>query len=420
MREPDMENPVYSGPLGLVEPGLGAGALGAILAQAGVGKTACLTRIALDYLQAKQGVLHVALGQTLEQVRAGYVAQLHRLLAPVRPSQREMKRARLSRDRWIQAYPSNHLTAERLSGLVDMAMNQLELEPGAILIDGFDWEGPLADATVADFRQIARRSGATLWMTMVTRRADVGPQPDALPDNLAGFADQIDAALFLEPRGAQLAVRRLDHPDPTPEQRLLLDCGGHDAGTALVNAGVTLLSGGARGAEAEFGACAEHWGLTEITYSFAGREVVRSRGLVELGEAELNKGDVSPAYLTARMNRTYSDAPEFRRMLQTIWHQVSSAGEVFMVGSIQPDATVRGGTGWAAELARRWSKPLYVFDQDRGGWFAWWDDEWIEESRPRIRAARFTGTGTRGLRGSGRQAIQDLFEDSFGAQATED
>lgn len=415
-----MEPSETRGPLDLVQPGLGAGELGAILARAGVGKTACLTRIGIDYLQQKRGVLHVALGQTLEQVRAGYLAQLHRMLASVPVAQREMKRARLTRDRWIQAYPSNHLTAARLHGLVDMAVNQLELDPAAILIDGFDWEGPTADATVADFRQIARRAGAALWMTMVTRRADVGPQPDALPEDLAGFADQIEVSLFLEPRGAQLGVRRLDHPEPTPEQSTTLDSVGPDAGTAAVNAGVTLLSGGAPGAEAEFGACAEHWGLSEVTYSAAGRAVVRSRGLVELSEAELNKGDVSPAYLAARMNRTYSDAPEFRRMLQTIWHQVSSAGEVFMVGSIQPDATVRGGTGWAAELARRWSKPLYVFDQDRGGWFAWWDDEWIEEARPRIRATRFTGTGTRSLRGNGRRAIQALFEASFGTEASED
>jgi len=411
--ERTMEPSESRGPLDLVRPGLGAGDLGVILARAGVGKTACLTRIGIDYLQGKSGVLHVALGQTLEQARAGYLAQLQRLLARFPAAERQMKRARLTRDRWIQAYPSNHLTAARLDSLVDMAVDHLDLQPAAILIDGFDWASGAAEHEVQGFRDAAQRIGSALWMTMVARRADMGANPDALPGDLARFDGEIRAALYLEPRGSQLALRRLDRPQPTAEQCVLLDCGGHDAGSAAAHAGLTLLSGGARGAEAEFGACAERWGVSEINYSFPGREVVRSRGLVELGEAELNKGAVSPAYLAAAMNRTYSDAPDFRRMLKTIWHQVSSAGEVFMVGSIQPDATVRGGTGWAAELARKWSKPLYVYDQDRSAWYAWWDDEWVEEARPRIRASRFTGTGTRSLRSNGRRAIQQLFEDSF-------
>jgi len=326
-----------------------------------------------------------------------------------------MRRARLIRDRWIQAYPGNHLTAARLDGLVSMAAAHLELRPGAILVDGFDWSDSTATAAVAEFQGVARQAGAALWMSMVTRRVEMGAHPAALPEDLAGFADQIRASLFLEPRGAQLVVRLLAQPQPSARECLVLDCGAHDAVRITpVNAGVTLLSGGAAGAEAEFGGCAERWGLSENNFSFAGREVVRSRGLVELDEVELNKGDVSAAYLTARMHRTYSDDPDFRRILQTIWHQVSTAGEVFVVGSIQPDATVRGGTGWAAELARKWHKPLFVFDQERGGWFAWRGDEWVEEPRPRIRADRFTGTGTRGLRANGQRAIRQLFQDSFG------
>ena len=30
--------------------------------------------------------------------------------------------------------------------------------------------------------------------------------------------------------------------------------------------------------------------------------------------------------------------------------------------TIQPDGTVHGGTGWSVELAKRWYKPIWVFD----------------------------------------------------------
>ena len=55
----------------------------------------------------------------------------------------------------------------------------------------------------------------------------------------------------------------------------------------------------------------------------------------------------------------------FQKILQTIWHQVATAGEVFVVGRLQEDDTVKGGTGWAVELARHFKKPLFVFDQEK-------------------------------------------------------
>jgi hypothetical protein len=77
---------------------------------------------------------------------------------------------------------------------------------------------------------------------------------------------------------------------------------------------------------------------------------------------------------------------------------------------------VKGGTGWAAELARHWGKPVHVYDQERRGWFRWRDSAWSPEPDPRITHTRFTGTGTRFLSDDGRRAIRALFERSFGGR----
>ena len=58
-------------------------------------------------------------------------------------------------------------------------------------------------------------------------------------------------------------------------------------------------------------------------------------------------------------------------MLQSIWHQVNNGQEIFVVGKILDDDTVKGGTGWGAEFAKLCNKPLFVFDQERDGWFRW-------------------------------------------------
>ena len=89
---------------------------------------------------------------------------------------------------------------------------------------------------------------------------------------------------------------------------------------------------------------------------------------------------------------------------------------MFVVGVIQQDGTVVGGTGWSVELARMWKKPLWVFDQSQEAWLFWNGHQWVP-GEPSIRNTLFTGTGTRSLTSAGQQAIEALFERSFSNMA---
>ncbi|GIW45129.1 MAG: hypothetical protein KatS3mg077_2411 [Candidatus Binatia bacterium] len=173
-----------------------------------------------------------------------------------------------------------------------------------------------------------------------------------------------------------------------------------------------LFSGGLKGAEACFGATAERYGVEEVTFTFEGHPVERVRGLRVLTHEELQKGDVSLAYVSKLMHRHYPATDYFKKVLQTIWYQVNSAQEVFVVGTILPDDTVKGGTGWGAEFAKLCNKVLFVFDQARNDWFRWNGQQWVAET-PVIAHHHFCGTGTRYLEPNGRQAIEDLFARSF-------
>jgi len=174
-----------------------------------------------------------------------------------------------------------------------------------------------------------------------------------------------------------------------------------------------LYSGAANGAEAAFGAAAQRRGIAEVNFTFEGHKDARTRGIRVLTEPELKQGDVSFTYLSRLMHRKYRDTPLFRRVLQSIWHQVNSGLEVFVIGQILDDATVKGGTGWGAEFAKLCNKPLFVFDQTRDVWHRWNGDAWDEISSPVIGQSRFTGTGTRFIKQNGEQAIEELFERSF-------
>ena len=176
-----------------------------------------------------------------------------------------------------------------------------------------------------------------------------------------------------------------------------------------------LFSGGAPGAEAAFGACAEQRGIDEVNFTFDGHEIARRRGVRVLNHEELQSGDVSLAYVARLMNRRYTDSPMIRKVLQTLWYQINNGQEIYVVGTILADGTVRGGTGWGAEFAKLCNKPLHVFDQEKDGWFWWSNDEWhpARAAGPLILHPHFTGTGTRTLQKNGARAIEELFARSF-------
>ncbi len=407
---------------------LGAGQLGVISARAGVGKTACLVQVGLAALLQGKRLLHISLGgQTVSRVQAWYDTLFVDLANFVQLEARNATRTDIDKLRLIQSYASNLILPEQIERSLELYAKHMSFAPEVVLIDNFDWTGdPIATAAaLGALKASAQRMGAALWLTARSHREDPISHPLGLAPPCDTFSGLIDVALRLAPEAdaAELTLLK-DRSDVAPEvpsiqlqvdtMRALTEGGWRS--TVTLPAGVcTLLSGGAQGAESAFGDCAERWGLTEIHYSFKGRPVSRNTGVLLLSDEQLQQGRVNARYLQEHMHRSYPDTPLFQKVLQSIWHQVNTAGQVFVIGIILEDNTVKGGTGWAAELAKHLNKELFVFDQERQSWLLWDNDAWHSlEEAPRITSRRFTGTGSRFLSDQGRAAIEDLFRGSFG------
>lgn len=400
-----------------IHGGLGKGHLGVIMAPAGVGKSSCLAQIGLDLLLRGRSVLHVALHQSVEHVRIRYDALFDDLAGRVDLADRPGNRDAIGHRRLIWTSTGAHFGAAELDAALAVFRANLDRDPQTVLVDGLAWTGPGLSSTIAELKASAARVGAEIWLTARDGHGE------ALPE---GCAPHVDIELFLEPAGGRARLTLVKDFEEFPstrvplvleEGRLLagLDDGPEDQGAEAF----TLLAAGSPGAEEAFGACAERWGLAEVNYTFDGRSAVpggavRTRGLVVLEDDELRLGEVSPAYVRAHLHRALAESPELHRVLQTIWHQVSTAGEVFAVGTLAADRTAHGGTGWAVELARHWGRPVHLFDQERGAWFRWVEPEWLPVEAPVVTHARFAGSGTRHLTEAGREAIRALFERSFG------
>ena len=416
--------------------GLGRGNLGVVASRRGVGKTPFLVHIALDSLLRGRRVLHLSHEHTVDHVRAYYDEILLDLTAQCRLEQLEELRLDIERGRLIYSTlgyakaslapsPGEGWPIFKIVESVRFARDAAHFAPELIIVDGLDF-AQATERGVQELGEVARQADAELWVA-ATVGEDVGRGASGkLPVPLDGFREQLSCVVYLDPDRDFVYPRLLKDHDHAElgEMRLRFD----PATMRILDEGSRaesvrprdprqfhLISGGSTGAEAEFGACAERWGLRETNYSFAGHAALeRQRGVVVLGEAELEKGDFSLVYVSRRLARTLSGIPAVRKVLQSICHQISDASQVFVIGTIQQDGTVRGGTGWGAELARLWKKPLHVFDQDKDEWYRWNGNTWEFTAPPLISAKCFAGVGTQKLREEGRAAIHDLFLRSFG------
>lgn len=103
----------------------------------------------------------------------------------------------------------------------------------------------------------------------------------------------------------------------------------------------TLYSGGLKGAEATFGEAAEQLGVKEVIYTFEGHKLDRKHNAVILTKEELERGDISMELASRMLNRTYYETEKIRKVLQTIFHMVNNGHQVFVIGSILEDNSVK-------------------------------------------------------------------------------
>ena len=185
-----------------------------------------------------------------------------------------------------------------------------------------------------------------------------------------------------------------------------------------------VMSGGAKGADTAFAQAANEVGIPTIHYTFGqhqkGIKAPGFKRILSLSELEDVNSDVEVANQT--LGRKLGNIPEYvKNLIRRNAYQVRFSDSVYAVGELSKDAkSVKGGTGWAAQMGIDQGKPVHVFDQVRNQWYSWNSAAGrfttIAGQPPRP-SARFAGIGSRNLNKSGKKAINDLFS-TYWAQGT--
>lgn len=389
------------------------GDLALILGRPGVGATTLLVHVALNELFLGGRVLHVALDASVDHTRAHYDELLRLISARIGADRIDNPALVVERGRVMHSFRERPFSMQALQQDLQLQREAAGFEPTVLLLGGLEHDEQLPQR-VEELSALARRLGVRCWASVHSE----APLPSACFERAA-------LAVRLVPDGERVRLQRVHGPGSGEDLPSVLEAStllSLDAEEAppdrplekLSPRHCTLYSGGAAGSEAAFGEIAARWGVREVAFTFEGHLQERTEGRHELSPRELAMGDVSLAYVSKRLNRSYNDRGGLIRcVLQTLWHMVSRSQQIFVIGTIQGDGTVRGGTGWSVELARMWSRELWVFDQARGRWHQWSGSGWVPGT-PRITTPHLCGTGTRQIDDAGRKAIEALFEASFG------
>ena len=209
--------------------GLGDGNLGVVLAGHGVGKSSFLVGLALDELLRDRRVLHVALDESVDHVRAYYDTVFNDLSSEAQLEDSATVHAEADRNRSIRVYGSDGFHVGKLReaialedllqrltrlGLIheDAVVRALEEETGAkpalVILDGAE---KLAATDVKALRELAAEADLELWLAVACGDEKVG----GLPQRLAAAADEVSVILALEPHDRSVVLRALkDHDNP--------------------------------------------------------------------------------------------------------------------------------------------------------------------------------------------------------------
>lgn len=376
------------------------GGMGYLFSPVGSGKTQLLTHLGLYYTLQSHIVLHISLSQTIQKLREMYEQSFFDLLTIAEVEENAQDRKNVETNRLLHAHLDADFSIEDLETKLSMFHTLLDFSPAVILIDDYQ----LSEKELSNWHIFAKERKLNIFFT----------QNETLSET---YFSTIIEVIHKDESYSDLSLFLLRKNNIPCQQNISFQknlCSTFSTEQKISAQDCTLFSGGAMGSEQFFGETAHSFGCKECNFTFEGHDQRRIQGSTMLNEKELSLGSTSLNYVARKLRRNWDRSIKMQKILQVLWHVVSHVEQVFIVGVIQPDNTVHGGTGWSVELAKRWHKPVWVYDQDQEDWFRWDGTQW-KKDLPKIQSRTFAGSGTRFMSKPAQKAIRDLFERSFSA-----
>ncbi len=183
------------------------GAFGAILARAGLGKTAFLVQIALHTMLRDRNVLHISLDDPVDKVSLWYQEVFNLMVQSRQANPSPALWDGLLPHRFVMTFKVEGFSVPKLRERLTDLTEQNIFHPHTLIIDGLPFDGHVR-APLEDLKAMCEGAGLRTWFTVRTHRHEE-PGPDGMPPQLTDLQDLFAIALQLLPDGQDIHIRQL-------------------------------------------------------------------------------------------------------------------------------------------------------------------------------------------------------------------
>ena len=198
---------------------LSNGGLGAVLAYAGLGKTALLVQMALNTMLQEKPVLHVSLNDAVSKVDVWYRELFNDITDGNDPAEIAQFWEKIQIYRFIMTFRVEGFSVPKLEERLTDLMQQNIFKPHTMIIDGlkFDESGR---GLLFQLKEMAKLFGMRIWFTVHTHRHEP-PKEDGLPLSFRHVEDLFDVLVQLAAKGPKVYIKALKGQSPEAKKDAL-------------------------------------------------------------------------------------------------------------------------------------------------------------------------------------------------------
>lgn len=184
------------------------GDLGAVMARAGAGKTACLTHLAIEHLLRGTPVLHVCIDIMPDKVKLWYHEILKNLFEHQPGCDLAALQHRVEPLRFIMSFLNQTFSPDKLEQSLENLRQQAKFTPALIILDGLDFDQNPRSA-FESIGTLARKLSVQIWMSARMHRHIADVNERGIPYPINETDDLFSSILTLEPDGERIRLKIL-------------------------------------------------------------------------------------------------------------------------------------------------------------------------------------------------------------------
>jgi hypothetical protein len=199
----------------------GRSGTGAVIAKAGVGKTAFLVQLAISALIQEKKVLHISVQDLVDKVNLWYVELFQNITKPFDSEHTKNLWNELLTRRFIMTFEGESFEFGKLQHRIAELKSQNIFAPNLIILDGLSYNKPQYNE-LAEFIEFIKSNAISLWFCV---RTTISFETD--PENLLKylgeeFVSLFDTFILMIPEKSKIQVKKYIPENQTISNRPVL------------------------------------------------------------------------------------------------------------------------------------------------------------------------------------------------------